>query len=382
MIYLDNAATTRAYPEVIDVMNEINKDFYANPSSMHLSGFAAEKKMTEAKETLLSLIGAKSGEIIFTSGGTESNNQILLGTIFSQIKRKPHIITSAIEHPSVLEPAKALCDLGCEVTYVSPDENGVISAESIVKEIRDNTRLISVMAVNNETGAINPIADIAKKVKEKRADIIVHSDCVQAMGNIKISVDKWGVDAISLSAHKICGPKGVGALYIRDKVRVLPLILGGHQQKNLRSGTQNLPGIAGFVRAAQITDENFSKKCAHLFTLKETIIKRLKDDGSFLINNEGSMYSSHIVSIRVKNVRAEVLLHALEAHKICISAGSACSTNKPAPSHVLAAQGFDRKHIEETIRVSLGVYNTMDEICEFCDILIKEAKTLSRFTRA
>jgi len=382
MIYLDNAATTRPYPEVVDVMNEMNKDFYANPSSMHSLGYTAEKELKKAKEGMLSLIGAKSGELVFTSGGTESNNQILFGTIFSSVKRKPHIIVSAVEHPSVLEPARALSDLGCEVTYVTPDENGVVRAESIVQEIKENTRLVSVMAVNNETGAINPIADIAKKVKEKNPDIIVHSDCVQAMGNIKISVDKWGVDALSLSAHKICGPKGVGALYIRDGVKVLPHILGGHQQKNLRSGTENLPGIAGFFKAAQITDETFSKKCAHLFALKETIIKRLKDDGAFVINNEGSMYSSHIVSIRVKNVRAEVLLHALEAHGICISAGSACSTNKPAPSHVLLSQGFDRKHIEETIRVSLGIYNTMDEINEFCDILIKEAKTLSRFTRA
>ncbi len=382
MIYLDNAATTRPYPEVTEVICQMNKEFYANPSSMHSEGYKAEKELKKAKEGLMTSIGAKSGELILTSGGTESNNQILFGTLFSQIKRKPHIIVSAIEHPSVLEPAKALESLGCEVTYVLPDENGIISAKSVVSEIRDNTRLVSVMAVNNETGAINPIADIVKKVKEKNPEIIVHSDCVQAMGNIKISVDKWGVDAISLSAHKICGPKGVGALYIRDKVRVLPIILGGHQQKNLRSGTQNLPGIAAFCKAAEITNDTFIKKNEHLYVLKDTIIKRLADTDAFMINNEGSMYSSHIVSIRVKNVRAEVLLHALEAHGICVSAGSACSTNKPAPSHVLLAQGFDRKHIEETIRVSLSTYNTIDEIEEFCDILIKEASQLSRFTRA
>lgn len=382
MIYLDNAATTCAFPEVTKIICQMNKDFYANPSSMHSLGYKAEKELAKAKEGLLLSIGAKSGELIFTSGGTESNNQILFGTLFSQIKRKPHIIVSAIEHPSVLEPVKMLETLGCEVTYIAPDECGVIRAESIVSAIRDNMRLVSVMAVNNETGAINPIADIVKKVKEKNPEIIVHSDCVQAMGNIKISVDKWGVDAISLSAHKICGPKGVGALYVRDKVRVLPLILGGHQQKNLRSGTENLPGIAGFCKAAEIMSENFVKKSEHLYVLKEEIIKRLKETDGFIINNEGSMYSSHIVSIRVKNVRSEVLLHALESHGICVSAGSACSTNKPAPSHVLLAQGFDRKHIEETIRVSLGSFNTMDEIEEFCDILIKEAETLSRFVRA
>ncbi len=381
MIYLDNAATTRPYDEVIEVMNEMNKSFYANPSSMHLAGYMAEKKLADAKATLLDSIAARSGEFIFTSGGTESNNQIFFGTLKNAIKRKPHIITSETEHPSVLEPVKFLESLGCEVTYIAPNEYGVISAESVAEAVRDNTKIVSVMAVNNETGAINPIADIVKKVKEKNPEIIVHSDCVQAMGNIKISVDKWGIDAVSLSAHKICGPKGVGGLYIRDKVRVLPFILGGHQQKNLRSGTENLPGIVGFAKASEIMNKTFNQKIADLYVLKEAIIDRLSSYEGIKINNAGTQYSSHIISIRVQNVRAEVILHALEAYDICVSAGSACSTNKPAPSHVLTAQGFSKKHIEETIRVSLSVYNTIDEVNAFCDILIKEAEKLSRFTR-
>lgn len=380
MIYLDNAATTRPYDCVVDAMNEINKDFYANPSSMHAAGYAAEKKLKEAKDKILSSIGAKGGELVFTSGGTESNNQIFFGVLKNAIKRKPHIITTAIEHPSVSEPVKALEDLGCEVTYIAPDEFGVISADSVADAIKENTRLVSVMAVNNETGAINPIADIVKKVKAKDSSIIVHSDCVQAIGNIKVDVASWGVDAISLSAHKICGPRGVGALYIRDKVRVLPYILGGHQQKNLRSGTENVAGAVGFSVAMEETVKTFDEKQKRLCALKEKIISSLDDN--FIINNEGDRYSAHIVSIRVKNVRAEVLLHALETHGICISAGSACSTNKPAPSHVLLAQGYDRKHIEETIRVSLGVYNTEEEIDTFCEILRKEAAALARFTRA
>ena len=380
MIYLDNAATTRPYDCVIDAMNEINKDFYANPSSMHAAGYAAEKKLKEAKEKILSSIGARSGELVFTSGGTESNNQIFFGVLKNAIKRKPHIITTAVEHPSVSEPVKALEELGVDVTYIAPDEFGVISADRVADAVKENTRFVSVMAVNNETGAINPIADIVKKVKAKDSSIIVHSDCVQAMGNIKVNVDSWGVDAISLSAHKICGPRGVGALYIRDKVRVLPYILGGHQQKNLRSGTENVAGAAGFSVAMEETAKTFDEKQKRLYTLKEKIISSLDDN--FVINNAGEKYSAHIVSIRVKNVRAEVLLHALETHGICISAGSACSTNKPAPSHVLLAQGYDRKHIEETIRVSLGVYNTEEEIDKFCEILIKEAAALARFTRA
>ncbi len=382
MIYLDNAATTRPYDEVIEIISSMSRNFYANPSSMHISGYDAEKKLAEAKKIILSSIGAKSGKFVFTSGGTESNNQILFGVLKNAVKRKPHIITSAIEHPSVLEPVKYLESLGCEVTYISPDERGVITSDKVVSAIKENTKIVSIMAVNNETGAINPIADIAKKVKAKNPDIIVHSDCVQAMGNIKISVDKWGVDAISLSAHKICGPKGVGGLYIREKIRVLPFILGGHQQKNLRSGTENVPDIVGFSVAADITEKTFAQKNTNLYVLKNTIIDRLSQKDGFSVNNMGDIYSSHIVSIRVKNVRAEVILHALEAYGICVSAGSACSTNKPAPSHVLLAQGYDRKHIEETIRVSLGAHNTIEEINAFCDVLIKESAALSKFTRA
>lgn len=380
MIYLDNAATTRPYMCVIEAMNEINKDFFANPSSQHAAGFLAEQKLKEAKEKILVSIGARSGELIFTSGGTESNNQIFFGLLKNAIKRKPHIITSLIEHPSVLEPVKFLEELGVSVTYIQPDEKGVISADAVADAVCDDTRLVSIMAVNNETGAKNPIADIVKKVKAKNRDIIVHSDCVQAMGNIVIDVAKWGVDAISLSAHKICGPRGVGALYVKSGVRILPLILGGHQQKNLRSGTENTAGAYGFAVACDETVKSFCDKQEKLKKLKEKIISSLDD--KFIINNEGEEYSHHIVSIRVKNVRAEVLLHALESHGICVSAGSACSTNKPAPSHVLLAQGYDRKHIEETIRVSLGTFNTEEEIDTFCQILIKEAESLARFTRA
>ena len=382
MIYLDNAATTRPYDEVIELISQMNKDFFANPSSQHSAGYMCEKKLSEAKETIMSAIGAKSGNFVFTSGGTESNNQIFYGVLKNAIKRCPHIITSAIEHPSVLEAVKDLEAQGCEVTYIAPDSAGVISASDVAEAVRDNTKIVSIMAVNNETGAINPIADIAKKVKEKNPDIVVHSDCVQAMGNIRISVDKWGVDAISLSAHKICGPKGVGGLYIRDKVRVLPLILGGHQQKNLRSGTENVPGIVGFAKAAEIVEKTFSQKMMSLYALKEELIQKLSGEEGIQINNPGEKYSSHIASIRVKNVRSEVLLHALENYDICISAGSACSTNKPAPSHVLLAQGFDRKHIEETIRVSFGAHTDIDEVSAFCEILVKEAAALSRFTRA
>lgn len=380
MIYLDNAATTKICDEAQRAVNEINTDFYANPSSMHTLGYMAEKKLRQAKEILMKTIGAKSGDFIFTSGGTESNNQAFFGVLKNKIKRHPHIITTKIEHPSVLECAKFLEELGCEVTYVAPDENGVISAESVTDAIKENTALVSVMAVNNETGAIAPIEQITKAVKSKNKDIIVHTDCVQALSNIKIEATRWGVDLLSVSAHKVCGPKGVGGLYVSDKVKLLPLILGGHQQKNLRSGTQDVAGACGFSVACEVFGKNMDEKHTKYITLKQLLADNLPDFIS--VNNNGDMYSPHVVSLRVKNVRAEVLLHALETEGICISAGSACSTNKPAPSHVLLAQGFDRKHIEETIRVSFGPYNTEDEIKEFCACLTKHATALARFTRA
>lgn len=380
MIYLDNAATTKICDEAQRAVNEINTDFYANPSSMHTLGYMAEKKLRQAKEILMKTIGAKSGDFIFTSGGTESNNQAFFGVLKNKIKRHPHIITTKIEHPSVLECAKFLEELGCEVTYVAPDENGVISAESVTDAIKENTALVSVMAVNNETGAIAPIEQITKAVKSKNKDIIVHTDCVQALSNIKIEATRWGVDLLSVSAHKVCGPKGVGGLYVSDKVKLLPLILGGHQQKNLRSGTQDVAGAYGFSAACEVFGKNMDEKHQKYITLKQLLTDNLPDFIS--VNNNGDMYSPHVVSLRVKNVRAEVLLHALETEGICISAGSACSTNKPAPSHVLLAQGFDRKHIEETIRVSFGPYNTEDEIKTFCACLTKHATALARFTRA
>ena len=382
MIYLDNAATTKPYDEVLDVVDAINREYFANPSSMHSAGFMAEKKLNEAKAEILNSIGAKSGELIFTSGGTESNNQVFFGILKNAIKRKPHIIVSKTEHPSVLEPVKYLESLGCEVSYIAPASCGTISPSDVANAVKDNTKIVSVMAVNNETGAINPIADIVREVKRKNAETLVHTDCVQAMGNIKIEADKWGVDALSLSAHKICGPKGVGGLFVKDKVRILPLILGGHQQKNLRSGTENTPAICGFSKAAELCTSSLFEKIQKTKKLKEKIIFELKANDMFIINNEGENYSPHIVSIRVKNVRSEVLLHALESYGICISAGSACSTNKPDPSHVLLSQGFDRKHIEETIRVSIGELNTEEEIDIFLKTLIKEATALSKFTRA
>ena len=380
MIYLDNAATTKICDEALIIVNEINKEFYANPSSMHSLGYMAEKKLKDAKETIMKTIGAKAGDFIFTSGGTESNNQAFFGVLKNKIKRHPHIITTQIEHPSVLECAKFLEDLGCEVTYIAPDEKGIISADSVAEAVKENTALVSVMAVNNETGAIAPISDIVKKVKAKNKDTIVHTDCVQALSNIEIKAHVWGVDLLSVSAHKVCGPKGVGGLYVSDKVKLLPLILGGHQQKNLRSGTQDVAGACGFSKACEVFSENMSEKQEKYKKLKHTLKDNLPD--FITVNNDGDCYSPHIVSLRVKNVRAEVLLHALETEGICISAGSACSTNKPAPSHVLLAQGFDRKHIEETIRVSFGPYNTEEEIKSFCACLTKHATALSKFTRA
>lgn len=381
MIYLDNAATTRPFDEVIKEIETAEKEFFANPSSMHTAGYQAEKKIASAAETAMRAIGAKDGTFLFTSGGTESNNLAFFGTLQNAIKRRPHIVTTKIEHPSVLEPVRFLEGLGAEVTYIGANEKGFVNPDEVTAAIRENTKIVSVMYVNNETGAIQPICEITKKIKQINPNILFHADCVQAMGNADIDVSRLGVDMLSFSAHKINGPKGVGGFYFSKRVHVKPVILGGHQQMDLRSGTLNTPGICGFTKALELTVQNMEEKRAHLTLLKNRLIAQLSDDATFSVNNAEGSYAPHIISIRVKNVRAEVLLHALETHGICISAGSACSSNRPAPSHVLTAMGYDKKRIEETIRVSTGALSTEQDIDTFCAVLKKEAAVLSKFTR-
>lgn len=381
MIYLDNAATTRPFDEVTEEMELVDKTVFANPSSMHAAGYLAEKKITAANEAAMTAIGAKEGTFLFTSGGTESNNLAFFGTLQNALKRRPHIITTKIEHPSVLEPVRFLAELGAEVTYVGTDEKGFVNPDEVVGGIRENTKIVSVMYVNNETGAIQPIHEISKKIKAKKPDVLFHTDCVQAMGNVDIDVTKCSIDMLSLSAHKINGPKGVGGFYFSKRANVKPVILGGHQQMDLRSGTMNTAGICGFAKAMTLTIQDMHQKREKLIQLKKKLIDHLSGQACFTVNNAIGNYAPHIVSVRVHNVRAEVLLHALEAHDICISAGSACSSNRPAPSHVLAAMGYDKKRIEETIRISTGAFSTEEDIDIFCSVLKKEAAALAKFTR-
>ncbi len=381
MIYLDNAATTRPFDEVMEEMLAVQKETYANPASMHSAGYAAEKKVREALDIAKSAIGAKTGTFLFTSGGTESNNLAFFGTLQSALKRNPHIITTKIEHPSVLEPLKFLESCGARVTYLDVDARGFVSPEEVASHVCEDTKIVSVMLVNNETGAIQPISEISMRVKEKNKATLIHADCVQGFGNVDIDVKKMGLDMLSLSAHKINGPKGVGGFYYSDRVHLTPAMMGGHQQGDKRSGTLNTPGICGFAKAMEMTKKQAADKRDMLARLKAQLIETLKDDPLFTINNIGDDYSPHIISISAQNTRSEVLLHALEAHGICVSAGSACASNRPAPSHVLAAMGFDKTKIEGTIRVSLGSFNTAEEIDTFCEHLKKETAALSRFTR-
>ncbi len=381
MIYLDNAATTRPFDEVIAEMETAQKEYYANPASMHLAGYESEKKVNAAYDVAFSSIGAKNGTFLFTSGGTESNNLAFFGTLKSALKRNVHIITTKIEHPSILEPLAFLENYGATVTYVGVDSRGFVNPDEIADAVTDKTALVSVMYVNNETGAIQPIGDISKLVKARKKDVLFHTDCVQAFGNARIDVAKQGIDMLSLSAHKINGPKGVGGFYAAPGIHLTPAIFGGHQQKNLRSGTLNTPGICGFHKAMEVTLENFDEKQIRLKALKARLISALSENPLFTVNNILDDYSPHIISISVKNVRAEVLLHALEAHGICISAGSACASSHPEPSHVLTAMGFDKAKIEGTVRVSTGAFTTEEEIDSFCAHLIKEAALLSKFTR-
>ncbi|MBR5479265.1 MAG: cysteine desulfurase [Clostridia bacterium] len=347
MIYLDNAATTKMCEAAVNAY--INAPF-GNPSSLHGLGIRAEGEIKAVREKLAAKLGANREEIIFTSGGSESNNTAILGAARAKVRRGKHVITTGVEHASVLETCKVLEREGFEVTYLAPDE---ITISGVLKYLRDDTVLVSVMAVNNEVGAIYPIGEIAKAVKGKNPDIIFHTDAVQAFGKIPLNLREGKVDLLSLSAHKIHGPKGVGALYIRKGVRVLPLVNGGGQEKGLRSGTENVPGILAFGATLDFEQMN------------NGLINRLKDGlaGVSGIHILREPEAPHILSISIPKYPSEVLMRILEDKGIYVSSGSACSKGKR--SYVLTAYKVNPKLIDSAIRVSISKDTTEAEIYEF-----------------
>lgn len=385
-VYFDNSATTRCLPEVREVMNKVYDEDYGNPSSLHMMGVTAEKYLKEARESISKILKVNEKEILFTSGGTESNNTAIFGYVMANKRRGNHIITSSIEHSAVLEPMKALEEMGYRVTYLPVDEKGVVDLDELQNAICDETILVSVMFVNNEIGTIEPIEKISAIIKEKNPDCALMVDAIQAFGKFRIYPKRMGIDMLSVSGHKINGPKGVGFLYINEKIKVKPIILGGGQQKGMRSGTDNVPGIAGLSVAAKIAYEDFEVKQNKLYELREYMIKGLKAIEGVTINGyeedvERKNVAPHVISVSFENVRSEVLLHALEDKGIYVSAGSACSSNKPSLSKTLLGVGAKKEIIESTVRISFATSNTFEEIDYCLNTLNELIPVLKKFVR-
>lgn len=353
MIYLDNCSTTLPRKEVIDLMTKSLKEDFANPSSLHSLGLKSEKKIRSSRETIAEFLNVHRDEIYFTSGGTESNNIAVQSMVKKMENRGKHIISTRIEHPSVLNTIKHYEEEGFEVSYLDVDSKGQISLEDFAKHLREDTILVSIMHVNNEIGSIEPIEKIRDILKEKNSQALFHVDGVQGFGKVDISLKDYGIDAYSFSGHKIYGPKGVGGLYIDRNAKLSPIIYGGNQEMGLRSGTENLNAIIGLGEATRLIRENFKEEREYAQILKEYMVEKINENiDDIRVNTSLDETSSpYILNISIKNIRAEVLLHYLEMEEIYISTSSACSSKGTDKSHVLKAIGLDDNYIEGTIRI-------------------------------
>ncbi len=380
--YFDNSSTTRCSQEAKELMLRALAEDYGNPSSLHGKGMEAESYIRDAKAKISKTMKVRESELIFTSGGTESNNLAILGAAMANKRSGMHLVTTKVEHPAVSSPMKFLEEQGFTVTYLDVDQDGIISLEELKNAVTDETILVSIMYVNNEIGAVEPIAEAAQIIKKKNPGALFHVDAIQAYGKYVIYPAKLGIDMLSVSGHKIHGPKGIGFLYVKEKTKLKPLIYGGGQQKNMRSGTENVPGIAGLGQAAQEAYHGFPDKQEQLYRLKEAFIQGLKDQEWAHINGKtGRESAPHIVSLSVDGVRSEVLLHALEDRGIYVSAGSACASNKPAKSATLLAIGVSREYLDSTVRISFCPGNTLEEV-EYCVANLKElVPMLAKYTR-
>ena len=380
-IYLDNSATTRVLPEVADLMSKIMLEDYGNPSSKHLKGMQAEKYLKEAKDTLSKLLKCDPKELLFTSGGTESDNMALIGCAMANKRKGNHIITTCIEHPAILETTVFLENNGFRITYLPVDEHGSVSLEELKNALCPETILVSIMYLNNEVSVIEPIAEAAKIVKDYDSSIIFHTDAVQAFGKVKIIPKKENIDLMSVSSHKLHGPKGVGFLYIKDKTKINPIIFGGGQQKAMRSGTENVPGIAGMALAAKLAYENLDEKVDKLYELKTYFIQEvLKIPNATFNGYPDRKGSPHVLSFSFEGIRSEVLLHALEDKGIYVSSGSACSSNKPALSGTLKAIGLKKELLDSTIRFSMSFDTTKEELDYTLNALLELVPVLRKYT--
>ena len=381
-VYLDNAASTKVSKPVIELMNKAMDEDYANPSAKHLKGMEAEKYLKEAAAKIAKTMKVSEKELVFTSGGTESNNMALIGAAMARQRYGKHIISTAIEHSAVHQVFVHLADLGFEYSILKVDEKGQISLEELKSLLRADTILVSVMYVNNEIGAVQDIKAIADIVHGYNKDIYMHTDAIQAYGKFKIFPKKEGIDLLSVSAHKLHGPKGSGFLYIDERVNIKPIIYGGGQQRGLRSGTLNIPGIAGLGEAAKEAYKDFDKEVEYIYSLRDYLIDeitKLNDEGIKLNCEKGVKFAPHVLSISISGVRAEVLLHAMEERGIYIASGSACSSNHPGLSGTLKGIGLKEEFLSSTVRVSFSKYNNKKELDFFLANLKELIPQLRRY---
>ena len=381
--YLDNSATTVVVAPVKDIMIKTMCEDFGNPSSLHLKGVDAEKYVKKAREIIAKSLKVDEKEIIFTSGGTESNNLALIGTALANQRAGKHIITTCFEHASVLSTMDFLKNMGFEITYLAVDSDGKIDLNQLKESLRADTILVSVMYVNNEIGAVEPVSEISKIIKAYNPDIVFHVDAIQAYGKYIINPKKQGIDLLSVSGHKIHGPKGSGFLYASGKVKLKPIIYGGGQQKGMRSGTENVPAIAGLGEAVKYSYDNFNEKIEKLCSLKDYFIDELSKIDNVKINSKkGKESAPHIVSVSFIGVRSEVMLHTLEDRGIFVSAGSACSSNKQKNvSATLKGIGLKPEEIDSTIRFSFCYETTKEEIDYAVDVIKENIAMLRKYVR-
>ena len=380
--YFDNSATTRVFDCVKDAaVNAMTVD-YGNAAARHMKGVEAERLIKEARAEIAKSLKVQEKEILFTSGGTESNNTALIGAAFANQRAGKHLITTGVEHASIYNTMEFLREQGFEITYLPVDSYGCISLEELAQAVREDTILVSVMYVNNEIGAVEPVEEISKVIKAKNPKTLFHVDAIQAYGKYVIRPKKQGIDLLSVSGHKIHGPKGVGFLYIDEKAKVRPILFGGGQQKGMRSGTENVPGCAGLGAAVREVYRDHEAKIEKLYQIRERLIAGLKELPGVTINgHEGRENAPQIVSASFEGVRSEVLLHALEDRGVYVSSGSACSVNHPGVSGTLKGIGVKKELLDSTIRFSFGLFNEPEE-ADYCLEVLRELLPVLRRYRA
>lgn len=383
MIYFDNAATTRALDEVADKVKYMLLENFGNPSSQNMAGVNAENEVIKARKIIAASINAEPDEIYFTSGGTESDNWAIFGTAKGYIRSGKHMITTAIEHPAVLQPMRELEKNGWDITILGVDEKGYINIDELKAAIREDTVLVSTILINNETGTIQNAEEISKAIKSVNPYTLYHVDAVQAYGKYPINVKKMGIDMLSVSGHKVHGPKGVGFFYMKKGLKVKPIIFGGGHERGQRSGTENTPSIVGLAEAVKIDMAEMDKAVEHVKLVKKTLAEGILNSIPMTYINGPSIEegSPYVLNIGFEGLRSEVLLHSLEEKEIYVSAGSACNSKKKGASTVLSALGIDEKRIEGAIRFSFCRYNTVEEAEQCIEILKEKAAFLRKYMR-